>query len=289
MILNYIRLLRIHQWVKNLFVFAPIFFGLRLFDWRLMQLSVQAFLAFCCVASSMYILNDILDVKADRQHPAKRMRPVASGAVSVKKALIPSIILAFFGLALAYRISLLCVFIILGYVIINVAYSFKLKHIAIVDILCIAIGFVLRVFMGSFATGVALSHWIIVMTFLLATFLALSKRRDDLILFSNGNNIRKAIEGYNLKLIDILMSVVAAVILVAYLMYSFSPEVIAYFGSQHVYLTFIFVFLGIMRYLQITFVFEETASPTNILLKDRFLQMTIIGWLIAFMIILYKP
>lgn len=288
MILNYIRLLRIHQWIKNLFVFAPLFFGLHLFDRHLMLLSVVAFSAFCCGASSMYILNDILDVEEDRRHPAKKFRPIASGAVSVKKTLMLSVVLACLSLSLAWIISTACVIVISLYLILVTLYSFKLKHIAIVDIFCIATGFVLRVFMGGSAMGIGQSQWIIVMTFLLALFLALAKRRDDVLLFLDGNEVRSVIDGYNLKFIDSSTAAVTAVILVAYLMYSFSPEVAAFYRSQQVYLTFIFVLLGIMRYLQLSLVYGKTGSPTEVLLTDRFLHLVVMGWLITFTIIIYK-
>lgn len=289
MVTNYFKLLRPKQWIKNLFVFAPMFFGLSLFELNLFVKAGLAFVAFCCMASSVYIFNDLKDVDVDRRHPTKRLRPLACGAISKEKALILSLALALFSFVFARAVSWSCVILLLAYGILNLAYSLKLKHVAIVDIFCIATGFVLRVFMGGFSTGISLSRWIIVMTFLLAIFLALGKRRDDVLLSLNGTDVRKCIEGYNLRLIDISIGIVTSITFVAYLMYTFSPEVADFFGSKNIYFTAIFVLLGIMRYLQLIFVFEKSSSPTEIVFRDHFLQIIIIGWVCVFAIILYKP
>ncbi|OPZ60104.1 MAG: Decaprenyl-phosphate phosphoribosyltransferase [Deltaproteobacteria bacterium ADurb.Bin510] len=284
-----IKLLRPHQWLKNGFVFAPIFFGFKLFDSHLLSRTLVAFAAFCLAASAMYVLNDLRDIEADREHPTKRNRPLASGAISRKAAQVILTVLLLAGIATAASLNLTCLGLTLGYIALNTAYSLKLKHLALIDIFCIATGFVLRILMGGFATGIALSHWIVSVTFLLALFLALAKRRDDVKLFLNGSDVRTAIEDYNLKLIDTALAIIAAVTLVAYIMYTVSPEVIAGFGTDYVYLTTVFVLLGLLRYLQLVYVFEEGAAPTMVLIKDRFLQLTIIGWIASFLIIIYKP
>jgi 4-hydroxybenzoate polyprenyltransferase len=168
------------------------------------------------------------------------------------------------------------------YFLLNLAYSVRLKHIPIVDIFFIATGFVLRVFAGAFATNIPPSMWIIIMTFLLALFMALAKRRDDVLLTSQGRATRKNIDGYNLEFVNAAMSVMSAVIIGSYIQYTVSEEVVQRLGTHYLYLTSVFVILGIMRYMQITFVQGASGSPTTIFLKDRFLQLTILLWLLSF-------
>jgi len=283
----YLQLMRTKQWMKNLFIFTPMIFALQLFDLPSLWASFMAFVSFSLTASSLYIFNDIRDIKVDRLHPRKKFRPIASGKISVNSSYRISLALAVLGLSLGAFLDVNNLLVLLCYILLNVAYTLKLKHIALIDIFCIALGFVLRLFMGGYATSIKLSHWIIVMTFLLAIFLALAKRRDDVIIFLNGGEVRKSIEGYNLKLIDYSMALSAAVVLVAYLMYCMSVEVINKIGSSYIYITFPFVLLGLMRYLQITFVLEDSGSPTEILLKDRFMQLTLVGWMLTFVLLMY--
>lgn len=178
--------------------------------------------------------------------------------------------------------------ILMAYILLNIAYSLKLKHIPIVDIFIIAIGFVLRIFAGATVIGVTSSMWIIIMTFLLALFLGLAKRRDDVKLSFQGLQTRKNINGYNLEFINAAMILMAGVIIVSYILYTVSEEIIQRLGTQYLYLTTFFVILGIMRYMQITFVEEAGGSPTEIVLKDRFLQITILLWLFSFFGVCYK-
>jgi 4-hydroxybenzoate polyprenyltransferase len=180
-------------------------------------------------------------------------------------------------------------FLILSfYFIMNIAYTFGLKKISIVDITIIAIGFVLRILIGGFVFNVALSNWIIIMTFLLAIFLAAAKRRDDvLVLTEKKIKTRKAIDGYNLMLIDGILLIVAAVILVSYIMYAISPATLKQYETNYLYITVIFVFLGLFRYLQITFVEKRSGSPTKVLYRDRFTQINLILWLFTYFVIIY--
>ena len=288
MIRDYFKMIRLHQWLKNFFVFAPLFFGLKLLNGELFIRSSIAFLAFSFVASSCYIFNDIMDIDYDRAHPIKRFRPLAAGRTSKRTAGLIGIILASMGFFISSMVSNNCLNVVVIYGIINIAYSFKLKHIALLDIFCIAVGFVLRLFMGSYAIGVQLTHWIIIMTFLLAIFLAFTKRRDDVLLFLGGKDVRTAIEDYNLKLIDTCLAITAAIIIVAYIMYTISLSVTTFFHTNYLFFTSVFVFLGIIRYLQLIYVFEKSTSPTENLIRDTFLQLIILGWILAFIIIIYK-
>jgi len=283
-----IKLMRPHQYVKNLFIFLPLFFALQITNIDLLANAFIAFIAFSLSASAIYTLNDYHDIEDDKQHPKKKNRPLASGAISKPQATVIMIILASAGFSLMATLSLNAVMILASYVVINIAYSFYLKHIAILDVTIIAIGFVLRLFVGSAVTGIQLSMWIVIMTFLLALFIALAKRRDDVLIFlETGKKMRKVIDGYNLQFLDTAMAIMAAVVIVAYTIYTTSVEVTERFHSQYLYLTALFVILGIMRYLQIAFVHLDSGSPTKIVFKDRFMQAIIFSWIISFTWILY--
>lgn len=245
-----------------------------------------AFLLFSLLASSVYIFNDLLDVNEDRAHPIKRNRPLASGSVSKSTAitLMLFLSLASLGIALFFNTELFTVLFL--YFILNIAYTLKLKHIAILDIFIIATGFVLRLFAGSSVTDITLSMWIILMTFLLALFLALAKRRDDVLLSLEGQETRKNIDGYSLEFVNATMVLMAGVVIVSYIMYTISPEVEIRLGTEYLYLTSFFVILGIFRYMQITFVEENSGSPTKIVIRDKFLRLTILFWLFSFVTII---
>jgi 4-hydroxybenzoate polyprenyltransferase len=283
-----IKLMRPQQYIKNLFIFLPLFFALKITETNLLFYDFIAFIAFSLTASAVYILNDYRDIEEDRKHPIKRFRPLASGAISKTQAVRIMLLLVSVGSILMASLSLKAAGILVIYVILNVAYSFHLKHVAILDVAIIAIGFVLRLFIGAAVTGIELSMWIVVMTFLLALFMALAKRRDDVLIYlETGKKMRKVIDGYNLQFLDTAMAIMASVVIVAYTIYTTSAQVIEKFHSEYLYLTALFVILGIMRYLQIAFVHLDSGSPTKIVLKDRFMQATIAAWVISFAWILY--
>ena len=283
-----IKLMRPHQYIKNIFIFLPIFFAMRISDTTALTHAFIAFIAFSLVSSSIYVLNDYFDIEADKLHPKKRNRPLASGAISKSEARKIMAILFGIGMFLILTISVKGALILLFYALMNVAYSVKIKHISIVDVITIAVGFVLRLFVGSAVTGIVLSKWIVIIVFLLALFLALAKRRDDVLIYmKDGLKMRKVIENYNLQFLDTAMSIMASVVIVSYLLYVTSPEVVVRIHSDYLYLTAFFVILGVMRYLQIAFVFQDSGAPTKIVLKDRFIKVTIIGWITTFAWILY--
>lgn len=285
---NVFKLIRPHQYVKNLFIFLPLFFAGQFSNLQLLQNTLLAFIAFSFSASAVYILNDYHDIKEDQQHPKKKNRPLASGAISKKKAIALMLLLFIVGASLMAICSIYALGVLSAYLILNIGYSFYLKHIALLDVSIIATGFVLRLFVGSTVTDTPLSQWIVIMTFLLALFMALAKRRDDVLLFLNtGKKMRKVIDGYNMQLIDGAMMIMASVVIVSYILYTTSVEVVQRLNSQYLYLTGLFVILGIMRYLQIAFVELDSGSPTKIALKDRFMQITILAWLFSFAWIIY--
>lgn len=282
-----VRLCRVHQYTKNLFIFAPLFFAARLGDATALGRVCATFASFCLLASAIYIFNDWRDLEEDRRHPRKRQRPLASGEVAPRFALSLALVLAVGGGVLATLTVPAVLPYLALYAVFNLLYSLYLKRYSLLDITLIAIGFVLRLKVGGLAAMLPLSHWIVITTFLLALFLALAKRRDDVILASEGQPTRASTEGYNEMFLSAAMAVVAAVVNVAYLMYTLSSEVIERVGSQDLYLTFFFVILGFLRYLQITFVEGRSGSPSEVVLEDRFLQVVILLWLAAFGWIIY--
>ena len=284
-----LSLMRICQYIKNIFIFLPLFFAIKITDTVLLAHAIIAFIAFSLTASAIYTLNDYHDIEEDKQHPKKKTRPLASGAISKSQAIVIMAVIGVAGFALMATLSLKAVGILAVYVAMNIAYSFYLKHVAILDVTIIAIGFVLRLFIGSAVTGIPLSMWIVIMTFLLALFMALAKRRDDVLIYlDTGKKMRKVIDGYNLQFLDTSMAIMASVVIVAYTIYTTSAaEVVARTHSEYLYLTALFVTLGILRYLQVAFVLKDSGSPTRIVLKDRFMQLTLLGWILSFAWILY--
>jgi 4-hydroxybenzoate polyprenyltransferase len=290
LIMEYIRLLRIKEWIKNLFLFIPVFFAGKLFNASDFQNLLIGFVSFSFVASSIYILNDYRDVQSDRIHPVKSKRPLAAGTVSPLIAIVISSLCCVGGLLIALTLNLMFFIIVLAYFIINLGYSFGLKNISILDITLIAVGFVLRIKAGGILAAVGVSYWLTIMVFLLALFLAITKRRDDLYLKqSSGIDMRKAIKGYSLELLNILLAIVAAIIIIAYIMYTISPDVLRRLGTYRLYYTCIFVIAGLFRYLQITYILKNSESPTKALYKDTFLQIVLLLWIISFYVILYLP
>ncbi|MEP6584512.1 MAG: decaprenyl-phosphate phosphoribosyltransferase [Ginsengibacter sp.] len=285
---NYISLLRPKDWAKNFFIYIPVFFGGLAFDSEVILKVLQGFACFCMVASSIYIINDYRDMEEDKLHPVKSKRALPAGTIDTSLAIVSAIIFLIIGLTWAYFIRDKFFFVLAVYFLLNLGYSFGLKKIAILDILIIAIGFVLRVKAGAVIARIGLSEWLTIMIFLLALFLAIAKRRDDvLIKLSSGNEMRKAIKGYNLEFINVALSLICAVIIVSYLMYTMSDEVKMRLGTYRLYYTCLFVIAGILRYLQIIFVKQDSESPVKILYKDGFIQATILLWIISFYIILY--
>lgn len=289
---NIITLLRPHQWLKNLFIFLPLFFSRHLVDWEYIYPCIISFVAYCFAASSVYCFNDIWDVASDRLHPKKCKRPIASGKISRKEGYWITLICIMISLLLAilgtidnhhYLLKILCF-----YIIVNIAYYIKLKQIAIVDVFIIAIGFVLRIFAGGLVANIYISQWIVLMTFLLALFLAFAKRRDDVVIYEDtGMKVRRNVNRYNLQFMNQALAIIASVTMVCYIMYTVSDEVIERMHTSYLYVTSIFVLAGIMRYLQLTIVDVKSGSPTKILMKDLFIQICILSWILCFWVIIY--
>lgn len=246
------------------------------------------FLCFSLLASAVYVFNDIVDAPDDRLHAEKKDRSIAAGKLSVSAAYGISAFLVTASLAGAFFIDRLFLIACVTYLIQNILYTTWLKKFALIDITIISLGFLIRLFAGGVVSDVPISSWMYIMAFLLAMLLALGKRRDDLLILKNeGTEVRKAVRGYSLPFVNIISVMLSAITVVAYIMYTLSPEVIARAGSEYVYVTSLFVFLGVLRYLQLALVYENTGSPTLILLKDNPTRLIVLAWLLTFGYLLY--
>ena len=292
MIKNIMRLTRPKQWIKNFFVFVPMFFGGELFDLHSVWLTVLTFVAFSFVASSIYCYNDIVDVDADRHHPVKCRRPIASGAVSIRMGYTLMAVMLVLGVAvmllLPPEVKSQVMAVVLFYYVLNLSYCSKLKQYAILDVCIVAFGFVLRILAGGFACELALSNWIVIMTFLVTLFMSFAKRRDDVLrMNATGEAPRKNTVRYNLTFINQAITITASVTLVCYIMYCVSPEVTERFQTPYLYLTFVFVLVGLLRYIQIAVVDEKSGDPTKVILRDHFSQVIVIAWILTFLMMIY--
>jgi 4-hydroxybenzoate polyprenyltransferase len=287
-----IKLIRPKQWIKNTFVLMPMFFGGTLFKGNNLIEGIIVFFAYSFIASSVYCFNDIIDVEADRRHPVKCNRPIAAGDISMPMAY--GLMILMFALSMATLLLLpsetylKVTAILLAYFVLNMAYCAKLKDYAIIDVCIIAFGFVLRLLAGGFATGITLSKWIVLMTFLLTLFLSFAKRRDDVLRMNEtGEAPRKNTIRYNLTFINEAITITAGVTLVCYIMYTVSPEVVQNFHTDYLYLTSIFVLVGLLRYIQIAVVDKKSGDPTKVILRDTFTQLIVLAWGLAFLVIIY--
>jgi 4-hydroxybenzoate polyprenyltransferase len=284
-----IKSARPKQWIKNLFIFAPLLFSQNLFEIPLLIKSITAFIAFCLLSSSLYILNDIRDLEEDKHHPIKSKRPLASGKISKSQAWIAFSVL----LVLSVAVSLLFLnqefmFAALIYVILQFSYSFRLKHVIILDVFIIAAGFIIRVIAGGFAINVQVSQWLLICTLLLALFLALSKRRHEIILLGeDAINHRPILKEYSPYLLDQMIAVVTASTVIAYCLYTISEETVAKFGSAELIYTVPFVLYGIFRYLYLIHQRAQGGTPETLIIKDKPLLIDLFLWIASAVFILY--
>ena len=288
---NLIRLIRPHQWIKNLVVLLPVFFGGALLQPEAVYAALVTALSFSFAASSIYCLNDIVDVEDDRRHPVKCHRPMASGAITVVQGYL--LMALMFALSMVSTLLLSShqtetASVILFYWLLNIAYCLKLKRYAIIDVCIVAFGFVLRILAGGYATDIRLSRWIVLMTFLLMLFLSFAERRDDVVRMNEtGHAPRQNTIRYNLTFINQSITITASVTLVCYIMYTVSPETIQNFHTDYLYLTSVFVLVGLLRYIQISVVDKKSGDPTKVMLHDRFMQCTVLAFGLAFLFIIY--
>jgi 4-hydroxybenzoate polyprenyltransferase len=290
-VFNILLSLRPGQWSKNLLVFAGLIFARRLFDPPSVINAVIAFGVFCTLSGVVYLINDVADRESDRRHPLKSRRPIAAGTLSVPTAVgaafglaVAALTVSFLGLGVAFGI------VAVVYVTLQALYSAFLKHLVIIDVLTIAIGFVLRAVAGAVAIGVVISHWLFVCTILLALFIALAKRRHELVLLADGAIGHRPILGeYSPYLLDQMIAVVTASTLIAYIFYTISPETAEKFGTEWLGLTIPFPLYGIFRYLYLVHQREGGGSPSDLLLSDRPLLACVTLWVMAVVLIIYQP
>ena len=288
---NLIRLIRPKQWIKNLIVLLPVFFGGALLHPSAIYAGLITALSFSFAASSIYCLNDIIDIEDDKHHPIKCNRPLASGAISIPQGytlMLLMLILSMASTFLLYDHQLETAGVIAFYWLLNIGYCLKLKQYAIIDVCIVAFGFVLRVLAGGISTSIHLSKWIVLMTFLLMLFLSFAKRRDDVVRMNEtGHAPRQNTIRYNLTFINQAITITSSVTLVCYIMYTVSPETIQNFHTDYLYLTSVFVLVGLLRYIQITVVDKKSGDPTKVIRRDRFTQHIVLAFGLAFLFIIY--
>lgn len=282
------RLMRPHQWTKNLVVFAALLFSQHLFQPGDLALTLVALAAFCAISSFGYVINDIADREADLRHPEKRDRPLARGDLEVAEATGLGVALAAVGMMLSLALGRNFVMVVLLYVSLQSAYTLFLKRLVIVDVITIAIAFVLRAFAGGVAIKVEVSPWLVFITFVLALLIALARRRHELIALGDAaESHRSALGQYNVTFIDQMISIAAAATLVGYMIYTASPEVEHKLGTNYLYLTVPFVVLGVLRYLYLLSEHDEGGDPTRLLFKDRTLLLAVVLWVATDIALLY--
>lgn len=280
--------LRPKQWVKNLLIFAAVLFSLHFRDTHLLLRVLIGFVAYCATSSAVYVMNDVIDLQSDRQHPVKSLRPIASGQVSPNTAIGVAVVLLIAALGTAWWLEHTFFFLLLGYLVLQLVYSTTLKHMVFLDVMAIATGFVLRAIGGAFIIHVEFSHWLIICTFLLALFLGFGKRRHELTLMTDDAHMHRRVLGdYSPYLLDQMIGVVTASTLIVYILYTTSAEVQQHFGTINLIYTVPFVLYGIFRYLLLIHQKDRGGDPTKTLLDDHPLQVAIVAWVAAVLLILY--
>lgn len=281
--------LRPRQWTKNFFVLSALIFSRNFFDSRMLLISIAAFVLFCMISGAVYLLNDIVDREKDRCHPEKSKRPIAAGIISLRTALFSLTFLVLTTLVGSWFLGLPFFLLILAYFVLQTAYSFYLKHIVIIDVFTITIGFSIRVFAGAMAINIEISSWLAICTFLLALFLALNKRRHELIILeTDAGKHRKVLTDYNTYFLDQMISVVTASTVVAYALYTLSEQTIQKFHTTHLVFTVPFVIYGIFRYLFLVHMKKRGGSPEMMLITDAPLLIDIMLWIGSAGIIIYR-
>ncbi len=290
MIKNYFKLIRVPQWIKNLFVFVPLLFSLNLFDRNYFITTLQAFIVLCLASSFIYVINDIIDIKADAAHPQKKNRPLPSGAISKKSAVVTLIILFILLAVLSYFTPLEFIYILLGFVVLNVLYSFYFKHVVILDVFSIATGFSLRVLGGAAIIDVPVSSWLILTTMFISLFLGVMKRHSELESISNQQNAstRKVLSDYSLTFTNQMATVAAAGVIICYALYTVSERTVTVFGTENLIFTTPFVVFGIFRFMYLEYLNQKGENTTQILLTDIPMIVTVILYFAVTVLIVYK-
>lgn len=288
---NYIHLIRVPQWIKNAFVLVPLIFSKHLFDINYLLTALQGVGIFCLISSVVYISNDIVDREADALHPKKKFRPIASGVVSVQKAIFISIILVSVAIVFASGFSLKFQIVAALYLFMNIFYSFILKNIVLVDIFTIASGFMLRVVGGAYIINVETSSWLILTTMFVSLFLAIMKRRSELLLPQAGDypgKTRKVLQEYTISFTDQMATIAASAVIICYALYTMAPRTLSTFGTDNLIYTTPFVVFGIFRYMYLVYKNEQGENSTEIMLSDIPMILTVFLYFSAIVTIVYR-
>lgn len=277
----FLLLMRPQQWIKNAFVWAPLLFSRQFMHGEMVLKTMWAFISFCVVSSAIYAINDWCDRKEDQQHPAKRFRPFAAGLISLQEVITLVMILLAGGLALGWAINRLTFIMVFCYVVLNIAYSLRIKHLAILDVMTIAGGFVLRILGGAAAIGVAPSHWLVLCTIMISLFLGFTKRRAELVAFnSEPNSARLVLKDYSIAFLDQVIAMVTGATIVCYALYTVDARTIEVFGTSAMLLTVPSVIYGLLRYIYIIYHHRQGQDPTATLLRDIPTLINLFIWII---------
>ncbi|MGO8754901.1 MAG: decaprenyl-phosphate phosphoribosyltransferase [Gallionellaceae bacterium] len=280
--LELIRLMRPHQWVKNAFVFTGLLFGHAWHDEHLVVVVFEVFAAFCFVSSTVYVINDIVDLDQDRQHPKKRLRPLAAGTVSVSSAAMLAALLATGGLALGWLASPAVLAILLGYLVMNIAYSLYLKHVVILDVFIIATGFMLRILAGTLGVGIPPSQWLLLCGLMVTLFLGFTKRRAELIaLNEKKSDHRRVLEHYSPVLLDKMIGITASGLIMSYSLYTVNPDTVRIHGTANLIYTVPFVMYGVFRYIYLLHHQSRGSDTAHDLVRDPHLLAVVGAWVVT--------
>ena len=290
MILNYLKLVRVPQWVKNFFVFVPLLFSQHLFDVDYFSTTLFAFVVFCLASSLIYVINDIIDIEADKAHPTKRNRPLPSGLISKRSALIVTIVLTAVIVILLPQFNKEFLYFVTAFVLLNVLYSFWFKHIVILDVFSIAAGFSIRVLAGAVVISVPISSWLILTTMFISLFLGVMKRHSELILVAENENApsRKVLSQYSLNFADQMATVAAAGVIICYALYTVSERTVSAFGTENLIYTTPFVVYGIFRFMYLEYISNKGDNTTKIVFSDLQLILTVLIYAFTTVSIIYK-
>ncbi|OGU26313.1 MAG: hypothetical protein A2X66_02270, partial [Ignavibacteria bacterium GWA2_54_16] len=280
---SYIRLARPNQWIKNMFLFASLIFSRHLFEGDFVLTELHAFLVFCLLSSAIYVLNDVADREADSLHPIKRTRPIAAGTISPAAGVVFALLLLVVTAVLAGMLSRSFQYAAAIYAVLNIGYSFWLKRVILVDVFIIAAGFMLRVLAGAFAIDVEVSHWLVLCTLFVSLFLAISKRRGELMLVRDANNYseRPVLREYDIAFIDQIITVTAAGMAISYALYTVADRTVAMFKTENLIFTTVFVLFGIFRYLFVLKQKKIEDNPAVLLLSDPVMIVNVGAWFVS--------
>ena len=309
-LVKYLRLIRVHQWIKNGFVFVPLLFSQHLFDLYYFLDALSAFIVFCFASSAIYVINDIVDVEADRAHPVKKDRPLPSGDISTRAAIVTASFMLVLVLWLMMYFNNEFIFLVVGFIVLNVMYSFWLKNVVLLDIFSIAAGFSIRVLAGAFAIQVPISSWLLLTTMFISLFLGVMKRRSELVLVSEyskqnlktgdvtddkisknnqtGTQSRKVLRQYSLNFADQMATIAAAGVIICYALYSVAPRTVSIFQTERLIYTTPFVVFGIFRFMYLEYIGGKAENTTRLIATDLYMILDVIIYILATIVIIYK-